>query len=127
MNKTAISTIIGSVVTAMIFSSSVALAGGLSKNAKRAAKKAPTEMVNLIVTYKHDLKFKHQDKINKKHGKIRRKLKKIKGQAITLPAGEINNLSMDPDVAMISLDHPVANLGKKIQSPQRQRKVFRHL
>ena len=94
------------------------LAASIDKRASDKAQKHADKMVKLIVTYKRDPDAADVDHIARLkgkangngYGKVRRKLKGIKGHAVSVPADELDELVTGKRVAMHKLQSSKATL-----------------
>ena len=67
----------------------------------------PAANVDVIVQYRVQPRNEHFDRVHSLGGWDKRKFTRIPGAAFTVPAGTLQELANDPDVAYISLDRKV--------------------
>ena len=82
------------------------LAGALSR-AKRGV--AKTETVRVIVQYKHVPTTAHYNTMSGRGGRLHARLHMINGAAFTIPVKALPFLEADPEVASVTIDHPMAS------------------
>ncbi|HEX8711984.1 MAG TPA: S8 family peptidase, partial [Terracidiphilus sp.] len=80
------------------------LSGMLAK-AKQGAAKGQT--VKVIVTYRETPTATHYATMRNRGGLLRSKLHMIKGAAFTIPVSALPALEADPEVASVTIDHPM--------------------
>ena len=94
-----------------VFFLSTCVAGALFAGNGRLAKELesldPASNVDVIVEFKHTPTEAHHRKIEEKGGVHRKSLDLIKGSLYSVPAGKLQELAADPEVAYISPDRPV--------------------
>jgi serine protease AprX len=67
----------------------------------------PAASVDVIVQYKVQPTSEHFDRVHSLGGADKKRFKRIPGAAFTIPAGALQELAKDPNVAYISLDRKV--------------------
>jgi hypothetical protein len=87
----------------VILSASLAFAGS-RKMAKDLEGKNPSDQVDVIVQFTQAPTARHHQKVFNRGGQLRHELGLVKSGAYSLPAGALNDLAADPDVAYISPD-----------------------
>ncbi len=78
---------------------------GLLAKAKQGSAKGQT--VRVIVQYKQVPTFSHYAAMQNRGGHLRSRLHMIKGAAFTIPVSALPALEADPDVASVTIDHPI--------------------
>src|SRR4029077_4956620 len=66
-----------------------------------------TELVNVIVQFKHSPGEQHKGKIRANGGMVDSDLPLVRALSIKVPANRLHNLANDPEVAYISPDRPL--------------------
>ena len=80
------------------------LSGLLSKARQGSAK---TQTVRVIVQYKKTPTATHYSAMSGRGGRLHTKLHMIKGAAFTIPVSALPALEADPDIASVTIDHPL--------------------
>ena len=95
---------------AVILTASLAFAGS-PKMSKELEGKDSSDQVDVIVQFNQAPTAKHHQKVTSKGGNLKQELGLVKSGAYSLPAGALDDLANDPDVAYISPDRPVMGSG----------------
>ncbi len=78
---------------------------GLLASAKQGTAKNQT--IRVIVQYKDVPTSAHYAKMQNRGGRLHSRLHMIKGASFTIPASALPALEADPDVASVTVDHPI--------------------
>ena len=70
----------------------------------------PSQPVKVIVQYRQAPKTTAFSRVQNLGGKIGHHLNLVRGAAFTVPAGSLAALANDPEVALVSLDHPLKGM-----------------
>ena len=89
-------------------------AQGHQKIARDLDNVSSSDMVDVIVQYKHEPNALYHQKVLNRGGKLNRELGFIKAGAYRMPARAIKNLSDDDDVAYISPDRPLTSMSSVV-------------
>jgi serine protease AprX len=70
----------------------------------------PSQQVKVIVQYKQAPKTAAFSRVQNMGGRVGHHLGLLRGAAFTVPAGSLQALANDPEVAFVSLDHPLKSM-----------------
>ena len=70
----------------------------------------PSQQVKVIVQYKQAPKTAAFSRVQNMGGRVGHHLGLVRGAAFTVPAGSLQALANDPEVAFVSLDHPLKGM-----------------
>jgi serine protease AprX len=73
-------------------------------------KTAANEMVTVIVQYKQVPQAEQEGKVQRLGARLNHRLGVVKGIALTIPVSALPALEADPEVASVSVDHPMKEL-----------------
>ena len=83
----------------------------VSKNPKISSdvieRSSSDQTVHVIIQYKHDPGLAEQNLVDNVRGKLKKSLPLIHAVAAQVPASALDQIASDPNVAYISMDHPV--------------------
>ena len=93
---------------------------GLLAKAKQGYAKGQT--VRVIVQYKQVPTFAHYAAMQGRGGRLHSRLHMINGAAFTIPVAALPALEADPDVASVTIDHPINMMDDLTNRSDRRRR-----